>query len=62
MEARKGTYPTGSVRNDRDNPRDTIKVRDNIKVGKESDPAKNNVSEQYALEKKHIFVGGQIQA
>lgn len=40
-----------------DNLDDTIKVKENMKVGKRIDPTKSDISEQNAPEKKHYLPG-----
>lgn len=50
-------HPSGLLENDRDNPGDSNKVKEYIKVGKGIDPARYCISEQNASEKETYFPG-----
>lgn len=57
MEADKGINPSGSHQIDWDTARDTIKLKDGMKVRRGIDPAKNYMSEQNAPQEEKYFSG-----
>lgn len=52
-KSREEIHPSGGIQIDRNNPEDTNNVKDDMKVGKGIDPAKNCISERNATEKKY---------
>lgn len=57
MKVEKGMYPSGRLQKDWDNPGDTIKVKEDMKVGHGIDAATNCISEQNTRGRKRISPG-----
>lgn len=55
MKAGEGIYSCESMQIDWDTPKDTIKVKDNMRFGKKIEPTEHCMSERNAPEKKRLF-------
>lgn len=62
MKAKMGTYRSEVLQNDWNNAEDSMNVKQDVKVGKNTDLRNNRNSEQSAWEKKIIYSESQIQA
>lgn len=60
MKAKKGIHSGRRLHDHWDNPEDTINVKNDIKVGKGIETAKNIIAKQYSPEKKNRYLSKPI--